>query len=177
MEHYFEQTLTAAEKRKGRVLLMLSWVLIAALALLSVAFASTIFATTGDGALSINWISAVALVLCLGIAFVIWRQKDRLRVEYDYAIRDGRLEVAAVLNNRRRVPKLSVEIKRIISCGPGSAPANLKAEKLWLNEAARLIHICYESKDGRKAALLELNEEMANALKTSRDLMRGAWRE
>ena len=177
MEHYFEQTLTAAENRKGRVLLILSWILIAVLVLLAVAFASTILATSADGGLNINWISAVALVLCLGIAFVIWRQKDRLRVEYDYAIRDGRLDVTAVLNNRRRVPKLSVEIKRIISCGPGNAPANLKAEKLWLNESARLIHICYESRDGRKAALLELNEEMANALKTSRDLMRGAWRE
>lgn len=177
MEHYYEQTVSAAKNRKGNLLVILSWVVIAGLVLLSVAFASTILGTSADGGLSVNWISIIVLVLCLGIAFIVWRQKDRFRVEYDYAIRDGRLEVAAVLNNRRRVVKLNVEIDRIISCGPGSAPANLNAEKLWLNEGAELTHVCYESRDGRKAALLELNNEMANALKTSRELQRGAWRE
>lgn len=177
MEQYFEQTVSAATDRKRGLMLALAWGLIAVLALLSVVFASMILGTAEDGALSINWISMIALLACLGAAFVLWRLKDYLRVEYDYVIRDGSLEVAAVMNNRRRVPKLRMEINRIVSCGPGSAPANIRPEKLWLNEGAKLTHICYEDKDGRRAALLELNEEMISALKNSRSLQRGAWRD
>ena len=177
MEQYYEQTVSSASKRKGSLMMALAWSAIIALALLAVVFASMILGTEADGGLSINWISIAALLACLGAAFALWRLKDKLRVEYDYVIRDGRLEVTAVMNNRRRVPKLRVEINRILSCGPGNTPVNMKAEKLWLNEDAKLIHICYEGRDGRRAAQLELNDEMIAALKTSRELMRGAWRD
>ncbi len=175
MEHTHEQTVSAIPDKKSGLLLVLAWAVMAALALAAILFTAGIFGTNADGALSVSWLSAVCMLICLAATILIWRLKDRLRTEYDYAITEGRLEVTAVLNNRRRVPKLRLELGRILACGQGNAPQG-KVEKLYLTPQAKLCYICYEEKGEKKTALLELNEDMTALLKNSRELQRGAWR-
>lgn len=175
MEHRHEQTVSAAPDKKSSALLALAWFGIAALALLAIVFAAGILGTNAEGALSISWVSIICLVLCLAAAILIWRVKDRLRTEYDYVISDGRLEVSAVLNNRRRVTKLSLELGRILACGQGNAPQG-STDKFYLDPNAQPCYICYEEKGEKKIALLELNTDMIALLKNSRELQRGAWR-
>ena len=176
MEQRHEQTVSAAPDKKSGVLLALAWAGMALFMLLALVFAAGIFGTDADGAISVNWPGVFGALLCFGTVFGLWRVKDRLRLEYDYAIVDGRLEVTAVLNNRRRAAKLRLELGRILACGQGSAPQE-KADKLYLNPHAKLCYICYEEKGEKKTALLELNEDMTALLKNSRELQRGAWRE
>ena len=176
MDYNYEQTVSAVPSRRSGFLLALAWTGIAALVLLAVVFAAGIFGTDAEGGFAVSWLSVICLVICLAAAVLILRLKDRLRLEYDYVIRDGQLEVTAVLNNRRRVPKLRLQLGRILACGQGNPPAG-QLEKLYLNPDAKLTYVCYEQQGENRCALLELNDDMAMLLKSNRELQRGAWRE
>lgn len=176
MDYKHEQTVSAAPDKRSSLLLVLAGVGVALLALLAIVFAAGILGSDENGALSVNWIGAVCMLLCIGGAFCLWRLKDRFRIEYDYILTEGRLEVTAILNNRRRIPKLKLELGRILACGQGRPPQG-RMERLYLDPSAKLTWISYEEKGDKRIALLELNGDMRALLKNSRDLQRGAWRD
>lgn len=167
-----EQTVSKERSIGSRALYGLVWALAILFALMGLFFAANVVGASESGALEISWYSAIGCVLTLASAFALWRFKDRLNLEYDYAIRDGCLFVTAVLNNRRRIPKLRLELGRIAACGRGSAPG--KGEALCLHTGTELTYIQYEEKGERRMALLELNDDMIAALR--RGLRPGAWR-
>ena len=178
MENYREQTVSANPGGHARLLYALSWAALALLLLLAVIFAAGIFGQDADGSLKIGWLSALLCALLLAGAALVWRFKDKLRVEYDYLLRDGVLEVTQVLNNRRRRPALRLELSRIQACGPHrTTKPGVKVEKFYLDLDAALTSICYEEKGERRMALLQLNEDMIAQLRGDKSLQRGAWRD
>lgn len=166
-----EQTVSRERTPGSRALYALAWMLVVLFALIALFFAGDIMGTSADGGIAIHWFSAIGCALTLASAAAIWRLKDGLRTEYDYAIHDGCLLVTAVLNNRRRVPKLRLELDRISACGHGNASG--RAAILYLNADAKLTYIRYEEKGERRAALLELSDDMISAL--CRGIRPGTW--
>jgi len=168
MEQIVSKERTAGSKMLYALLCALS-VLFLVIALF---FAANVLGTSAEGGIAISWHAAIGCILTLASAAAVWRCKDRLNMEYDYAVEDGIIYVTAVLNNRRRVQKLQVEIGKISACGKGHI--NEKAASLYLNKDADLIYIQYEDKGEKHTVLLELNDEMISALR--RGLRVGAWR-
>ena len=170
-----EQTALKERTTGSRVICGLILALAILFALMGLFFAANILGISEGGALEISWHSAIGCVLTLASAAVLWRFKDGLYTEYDYAIRDGRIYVSAVLNNRRRVPKLNLELGRVQVCGIYDGRSRGRLEKLYPDSGDGLIYICYEDKGEKRMALLALNDDMTAALR--RGIQRGAWRD
>lgn len=184
MDEYLEQLVSGERGGWRRAALALSWALIAALAVAAMIFAAGII---GPGAerIEIRWLNLALTVACLALAWLIYRRKDALVCDYDYILRGGVLEVWAILNRRRRVRRAEIALERAAAAGPARGSgfaAEAKRPGLarhdWRGRGEDLYYVCYADARGqRHMALLELNEEMAAAVRANRSLARGAWRE
>lgn len=176
MESYIEQTLSRSRSGARRALSALAWTAAALLAMLAIFSGANVFGQNADGGLRISWLALLLCVLSLAGMISILRLKDKLNVEYDYVLRDDRLEVTEVLNNRRRRPRLRLELGRIRECGRGSAARPGWRTERYCLDAPEISYICYEENGERRMALLALNEDMIAHLRCSGRLPQGAWR-
>lgn len=176
MENYGEQTLSRRRSAGRRVLSALAWAALALLALPALFSGANILGQSADGAMRIDWLSLLMCALCLAGMALIWRLKDKLNVEYDYVLRDGRLEVTEVLNNRRRRARLRLELGKIQECGRGAAARPGWRMERYCLDAVEITYICYEKNGERRMALLALNEDMIAQLRGDGKLPRGVWR-
>ena len=182
MNVYLEQSVAGRRTARGAALYALCWALIVLLIAAAVAFAAGIL-RAAEGALRINWAGAAGLVLCLAAAVAVFLRKDYLRVEYDYILRDGELDVIAILNNRRRRPLAQISLERIARMGPASGADYEAARRqpglkpcAWHVREDGLTYLCYMEQSVRRMALLELNAEMIAAIRGGGALPAGAWR-
>lgn len=183
MEVYLEQSVAGKDSPGRMALYALCWLGIALLVLAALFCAAGVFESAPEG-VEIHWLRLAGMIVCLALAAVLFRQKDRLRTEYDYFLRDDALEVFGVYNRRRRRALARIPLEKLSRIGPASGAAleTLRREgKLrwhdWHVRSEGLYYICYAQDDARHAALLELNDEMAAALRHSRRLPTGAWRD
>lgn len=176
MESYSEQTVSRSRSSASRALSALAWTAAALLVLLAIFSGANILGQDADGGLRIGWLALLLCALSLAGAISILRLKDNLNVEYDYALRDDRLEVTEILNNRRRKPRLRLELGKIRECGRGSAARPGRRTERYCLDAAEITYICYEENGERRMALLALNEDMIAHLRCSGKLPQGAWR-
>ncbi len=183
MERRWEQTVEGKVTGARRALYAGAWLLLALLLLGMLVASAGILGETEAGNLRVNWLSLILFAILGALAVAVWFNKDRLRVEYDYVLQDGVLEVFAILNARRRRRSLRVELASVQSCGPASGAAYARAaggpdvrrHKLYIDEAAPRYFFCYGKGGARHLALLELSDELAAAVRASRYLPVGAW--
>lgn len=137
------------------------------------------------GAFRLNWTSLILFALFAALAALVWLKKDGLKLEYDYALEDGTLDVTAILNARRRKVKLTLPLSGVQSCGDVdsaeyrriSSRPGLQRHKLYLNEAAPRCFFLYSTDGAQHLAVLELNPELRNAVRGDRRLPLGSWHE
>ena len=185
MEQRFEQTVGSKSIGPRSALYIGAWILLVLLALGMLVSAAGIAGATETGAFSLNWTSLILFVLFAALAVLIWFKKDGLKMEYDYALEDGTLEVNAILNARRRKLKLMLPLSGVQSCGDVnsaeyrriSARPGLQRHKLYLNEAAPRCFFLYSADGAQHMAVLELNPELRNAVRCDRRLPVGSWHE
>lgn len=129
----------------------------------------------------------VSLVVALamgGATFLIWKNKDELKCEYEYAFTNGDLDVAKVLNNSRRKYLTSLPMKNVEACGEvanGGAfqrylsMKDVKRHNWFLNRDAKL-QFFYFTKNGVKHLMIvELSDEMVGLVRSRNYLNFGAW--
>ena len=185
MEQRFEQTVGSESAGARSALYVGAWLLLALLVLGMLISAAGIPGATETGAFRLNWISLILFVLFTALAALVWFKKDGLRMEYDYALEDGTLEVTAILNARRRKVKLELPLSGVQSCGDVdsaeyrriSARPGLQRHKLYFNETAPRCYFLYSADGAQHVAVLELNPEMRDAVRGDRRLPLGSWHE
>ncbi|MBP3652565.1 MAG: hypothetical protein J6J78_05780 [Clostridia bacterium] len=184
MESYIEQSVPGKKSTGKSVLYALCWCAVGLLVIIAMFFGSGVFGDNPDR-LEINWLNVVLLICCLLAALGIFRRKDHLRMEYDYILRDGRLEISGIMNARRRRTLGTIHIDRIAQIGKADSADGLKAlqnPKLkrhrWFADAdAQLYYLIYAEENARHLALLELNDEILTAIRRGGKLARDAWRD
>lgn len=185
MEQYYEQSVAGQRNAKGSLIYALFWLLIVIFVTAAMIFASNIFVDstrtltyTDRDVLEVNWLSVLGAALCLLPAGILFVRKDYLRMEYDYILQSNILEICGVMNRRRRKVLARIDLGLVKMAGiardDGSLPGenNLRKHN-WYAQACRY-YIVYMKENIRHAALLELDEHLAELIR--RQLPVGVWR-
>ena len=186
MDDFLEQTAIRRKHGLFSMLYYLTWMLFALFTVATFFLGVTNIVGTNPetGKIAFSIRALIITVVCGGLAFLCWRQKDNFRVEYDYSFTNGTLDVSKVLNNRRRRYLCSVEVKDVIRCGPATGPAfkktlaepGIKVHNFFLNRDAKLYFFYFAKKGVKHVLVLELNDEMIAVMRSkSNYIQRAAW--
>mgnify|MGYP000911011325 CR=1 FL=1 len=123
-------------------------------------------------------VTIVMFVVFGGLAFLIWRNKDNLRIEYDYtftAIGGGKadLDVAKVLGNSRRKLMTSLSLKSVESCGDVNHQSfqrylsmrDVKKHNWFVNRDAKLTYFYFVKSNVKHVIVLELSDTMLGIIR------------
>jgi hypothetical protein len=117
--------------------------------------------------------SIVVLVISGLMTFLLWRNKDTLRTEYEYSLTNGEMDFAKVMGNSRRKHLLTLQLKTVEQGGPVDSDAfvrlantpNVKHTDLTINNDTPH-YFLYYSRDGvRNLIVLEPSEELVNMMR------------
>lgn len=162
------------------VLYALSWVMMIVFALIAmIALSETLsMFVTGFSIMPI-----IVLLVFGGCAFLIWRNKDELKTEYEYSFTNGDLDVSKVLNNSRRRYLTSLPMKSVEACGPVTDPGfqryvtmrDVKKHNWFLNRDAKLYYFYFTKNAVKHLVVLELSDEMVELIRKPNFLSYGIW--
>ena len=79
-------------------------------------------------------------------AFLLWRASMRLRTEYDYSFTNGVLDVARVMNGRKRVYLTSFDVRDLRAAGEESSSAFQSCAR----QTGAQLHRWYLNKEAKK---------------------------
>lgn len=182
MDNYIEQCVSAPVSAGKKTLYKLCWCATVLLVILAI-FLATGVVGSNPAVLEIKWGNLILMLVCIGLAFVCFRKKDMLRLEYDYFLGDGILEISAVYNSSRRKNLEQIYLSKVVQMGVSDGPTAVKTvhgqkaetHNWYLNQDARIYYLVYMKESKSHMALLELNEEMITAIRRGSDLPRHAW--
>ena len=183
MEGYFEQSVSGRRTMHSTILYALCWALIVLLALATLFFLLNVVSVGEDGT-ALRWPCIVGALVCLGLGVLVFRRKDYLRIEYDYLLREGALEIWGILNLRRRRKLARIPLERISRMGPAQGSGFESARRQpglkrhdWHAEGDALQYVCYTQENVRHMAILELNDEMRAQMRGSGRILPGVWQD
>jgi len=181
MEIYFEQSVLCENTSKMRIKYTVICALAVVMVILAVLTGANVLGSD-PGAIQINWLNLAATVLFLAAAFLLYRNKDRVRVEYDYTYHGDALEVCCVYNASKRRRMAMIPLKSVSSCGRAAGAeyesilARQQEKHNWIvHQDAPLFFMCYLQDNARHIAHLEFNDEMIRVLKSSNQIRNDAW--
>jgi len=181
VDQYIEQTVSCNRSGGRRAGYLLLCALTLVFLLIAAVCAASLLPQTSDGSLRINWIAAIGLIISLLLAFVAWRKKDALCVDYDYCFAGDTISVSAVYNSKRRKHLFDLELSNVRMCGSIetavykkiAAQSGVKIKKCCANQP---LHFFLTGEGSASTLiLLELDERMTEAIRRSRQLSYGAW--
>ena len=183
MDDYLE--IVARRKHQGAytVIYFLTWVLIVFFGFIALINFSSIIGSSDEGKITFNFIGLIVALVTGALAFFLWRRNDYCRVEYDYTFTNGILDVGQVLNNKRRRYLTALDMKNVVRCGPTQGASfqktlresGLKKHNWFLNRDANLYYFYFVKNNVKHMAVLELNDEMIEMIRSKSYLPRGAW--
>ena len=184
MDDFLE--IIAVRRRQGAftALYYLCWLLLIVFALLAAfSLAGIVGMNPETGGMMFSWQNLILTVVFGGLAFLLWRGSDNLRVEYDYTFTNGNLDVSRVLNNKRRKYLTALEMKDVIRCGPAQGQAfaktlnepGIKRHNWFVNRDAKLYYFYFQKKGVKHVIIVELNDEMVAMIRSKNYLQRGVW--
>ena len=122
MDVFVEQVVTRKNRALREVLFYGAWVLLVACALIGLSGLMNVLYTGADGGLAFRPLAAGMAVVFLSGAFLLWRAALRLRTEYDYSFTNGVIDVARVMNGRKRTYLTSFDVKELRAAGEENSP-------------------------------------------------------
>ena len=183
MDDFLEQVVERRRRGASEALFYAAWFFLAVFAFFGLTNITGMLHTGEDGGLRFN-VAAFALgAALLGAAFLLWKATFRLRTEYDYSFTNGVIDVARVMNRKKRTFLTTVETKELRAAGEAGSAAyqkwaredGVKLHKWYLNGDAKLYFFAFEKKGARHLMLLELNGEMAKLIFSRRYMPSSAW--
>jgi hypothetical protein len=132
-----------------------------------------------------DFMSLILLVVFGGCAWLLWRNKDELRVEYEYTFTNGDLDVSKVLNNSRRKYLTNMPVKTVEACGPVNTPTfqrylsmrDVKKHNWFVNRDAKLYYFYFTKNSVKHMIMLELSDEMNALIRKPNYMNYGIWQE
>ena len=172
MDNFHEEVATKRNKTFSNIMYALCWVMIVLFGIMAMMGLSQLMA------LQFSVIAVVYLVFFGGLAFLIWRKKDDLRIEYDYTFTNGDLDVGKVFGNARRRLMTSLSMKNVEMAGMVTHQSfqrfmndnTVKKHNWFVNREANLSYFYFQKENGKHenikhVIVLELSDEMLTMLK------------
>ena len=181
LDNFREEVVTRHKQGIYTLMYYLSWVLMVVFGLIALTGLMSImnFFTTGE----FNLISLITTVAFGGLAFLLWRNKDEMRTEYEYSFTNGDLDIAKVLNNSRRKYLTSLPMKTVEACGPVTAShfqryvtmKDVKKHNWFLNREAKLYFFYFTKNSVKHLVIAELSDDMITMIRSRNYLNFGVW--
>lgn len=181
MDNFREEVVVRRKPGLYTLLYYLSWVFMVIAALIAVMSINGVLSGLSTG--EFDFFSLILLVVFGGSAFLLWRNKDTLRLEYEYSFTNGDLDVAKVLNNSRRKYLTSLPMKNVEACGDVTHQSfqrylsmrEVKKHNWFLNRDAKLYYFYFTKNAVKHLIIVELSDEMINLVKARGYLNFGVW--
>ena len=182
MDQFLEEVVT--KRNKGTqtlayIAVNVAWVLLAVYAFLQLQNVSAVLAHEGFSATLLIYL--VQLIVFGGLAVLLFLNKDRAKVEYEYTFTNAQMDFAQVFNNKKRKNLGTMNIRNVEACGLVASGSfnryinmqGIKRTNWFLNREAELLYF-YFQKDGQKRIIIiEPSQEMTGLIK--RNLPQGVW--
>lgn len=183
MDNFREEVVVRRKSGMYNAMYYLSWLLIVISALIALTQLMTLSQAFAEGFGVGTIIQIVVMLLFAGAAFLLWRNKDELRAEYEYSFTNGDLDVAKVLNNTRRKYLTSLPLKNVEACGEVTHQSfqryltmkDVKKHNWFLNREAKLYYFYFTKSAVKHLIVLELSDEMVGLVKSRGYLNFGVW--
>lgn len=115
----------------------------------------------------LNLYALISFVVFGGGAVLMWFGKDYLRVEYEYSFTNGVVDIAQVINNRRRKELITFKTREVEIVAPIDDPKlrnfesrqNIKKVKAVLNADSRIYFACFRKNEQQYLLYFEPSEE------------------
>ena len=167
MDNFREEVAVKHNRTGNMILYGLCWILIGVLGFMALLAFSAIMA------MQFSIPVFVQLGVCGGLAYLIWRKKDDLRIEYDYTFTNGELDVGKVFGNSRRKLMTSLTVKNVEACGAVTHQSfqryltmkDCKKHNWFVNRDAHLYYFYFVKKEIKHVIIVELSDEMVNMIK------------
>jgi hypothetical protein len=164
------------KRRQALTMLMyvIIWITMLVSALIgSIMLMSILNPSTGG----INWGGVIGLVVFGGGAVLMWVGKDYLRVEYEYSFTNGVVDIAQVINNRRRKELVSFKTREVEYVAPIDDPKlhnfesrpNLKKIKAVLNADSDIYFASFRKNEVQYLLYFEPSKEFLQFMRIYND--------
>lgn len=180
MDNFREEVAVRRSTGVYNLLYALSWVTMVIFALIALTGLSGLMSMLETG---FNIVPIAMLLICGGIAFLLFRYKDELKSEYEYVFTNGDLDVSKVLNNSRRRYLTSLAMKNVEAAGAVTHPSfqryvatpGIKKHNWFLNRDAKLYFFYFVKSNVKHLMVVELTDEMVELVKKPQYMSYGIW--
>ncbi len=181
MDNFREEVVVRRKDGLYNLLYMLSWAVLVLSVIMAMIALQGFLMMIMSG--SFDLVNLAVLVVFGGLAFLIWRKKDELRTEYEYAFTNGDLDVSKVLNNQKRKYLTCLNMKNVDAAGAVNTPAfqryltmkDVKRHNWFLNRDAKLYYFLFTKNQVRHLMIVELSNEMVELVKQPKYMNYGVW--
>ena len=181
MDNFREEVVVRRSTGLYNLMYVLAWVVMLLSAVMALIGLQNLLMMVMSGAFDL--ISLVTTILFGAIAFLVWRNKDNLKTEYEYTFTNGELDVSKVLNNQKRKYLTSLNMKNVEAAGAVNTPAfqryvsmrEVKKHNWFLNREAKLYYYYFTKNQVRHLIVLELSEQMAEMTRKPNYMNFGVW--
>lgn len=161
--------------KRRRSLSMLLYVIIWFTMIISAFFGSCSLMGIMSNGFNLN--ALIWFVVFGGGAVLMWFGKDYLRVEYEYSFTNGVVDVAQVINNRRRKELASFRTREVEIVAPIDDPKlhnfesrpNLKKIKAVLNADSAIYFACFRKNEVQYLLYFEPSKEFLQLMRIYND--------
>ncbi|MBR1710755.1 MAG: hypothetical protein IJ719_18345 [Clostridia bacterium] len=121
--------------------------------------------------------SLVLLILCAGLAVLLFLFKDRVKVEYEYTFTNGTLDFARVYRSVKREELGSMNVRNVTACGHVAHQSfqrylsmkDVDRKNWFLNRDGNLFYFYYVKENKKHLIIIEPSEEMVGMIRKCLD--------
>ena len=174
MDQFLEEVSSKRQQGLQTAMVMAANVMMVLLALFAVVTLNSLITyamTEGfDGAFFFN---LAIMLVCAGLAVLLFFKKDTLKTEYEYTFTNGVLDFAQVYNNRKRKNMGTMNLKNIEACGEVASGSfnryismpGIKKDNWFANRDGRLFYLYFSKENVKRIIIIEPSDELANMIK------------
>ena len=167
MDNFREEVAVKRNRAFNNIAYFLSWVFLILVGFIGLINLSALMA----GQFTIPTI--VYTLVSAGLCFLIWRNKDEFRTEYEYTFTNGSLDFAKVFRQAKRKELGSMNVKNISACGhvAGSgfrrylSMKDIEKKNWFCNRDGNLFYFYYVKENKKHMIVIEPSEEMVDMIR------------
>lgn len=167
MDNFREEVVVKRNRLMNTIAYFMSWVTL---------ILSGLVAFMGLSSLMMGNFQVMPIVMTVvfgGLCYLIWRNKDEFRAEYEYSFTNGDLDVSKVLGNSRRKYLTSLAMKNVEACGVVTHQSfqrylsmkDVKKHNWFLNRESNLYYFYFTKNAVKHMIVVELSDEMVELVK------------
>ena len=166
MDNFREDIVVSRNQLMPSILYAICWIFIVLFGLYAVIVFNVLF-------YQFNVVSLVIMLLCAGIAVLLFVVKDNIKIEYEYTFTNGSLDFAKVMHGAKRKELGSMNVANVSACGHVAhdsfrkflAMKDVEKKNWFLNRDGNLFYFYYVKENKKHMIIIEPSEDMVGMIK------------